>query len=400
MEIRTVRPLRFWAVVCALGIAGITGCSGGGHNGNAIPPDTGWVRKTLPRAPAFTVVATGLENPRGIEFGPDRRLYVAEGGLGGSRSTVRQCRQVPGPIGPYRGGFTGRISAVNVTTGVRTTIVRNLPSNQTASGSGGFVSGVADVAFLHRTLYALIAGAGCSHGLAGTFNSIDRISPGGIATPIVNLSKFLKTHPVAHPNPPDFEPDGTWYSFVPVGYALYAVEPNHGEVDVVRPNGSISRLVDVSATQGHIVPTALAFDRFGWTGNGVRRGQFLLGNLNTFDPGAQGHARLFRLTRQGQLTEITSGLTAVTGVAVHYGRIYALESFTGFYAPAPPVAHTGMVVQLARDGSWRAIVGGLSFPTAMTFGDRNTLYISNKGFGQPTNTSGEIVKVQIPDTGD
>jgi hypothetical protein len=36
----------------------------------------------------------------------------------------------------------------------------------------------------------------------------------------------------------------------------------------------------------------------------------------------------------------------------------------------------------------------------MTFGEGNTLYISNKGFGQPTNTSGEIVKVQIPDTGD
>jgi hypothetical protein len=56
-------------------------------------------------------------------------------------------------------------------------------------------------------------------------------------------------------------------------------------------------------------------------------------------------------------------------------------------------------VRLARDGSWRTIVRGLSFPTAMTF-NGNTLYISNKGFGQPTNTSGEIVKVQVPDTGD
>jgi len=32
----------------------------------------------------------------------------------------------------------------------------------------------------------------------------------------------------------------------------------------------------------------------------------------------------------------------------------------------------------------------------MTFGDDNTLYISNKGYGQSTNTSGEIVKVQVP----
>ena len=158
-------------------------------------------------------------------------------------------------------------------------------------------------------------------------------------------------------------------------------------MDVVRPDGSVSRLVDVSATQGHIVPTSIT----------TFFGQFLFGNLNTFDPGSQGNAGIYLLTRWGQVLQIASGLTAVTGVTVHHGRIYALETFTGFFAPAPPVANTGTVVRLEADGAWRKIVGGLSFPTAMTFGDRNILYISNKGFGQPTNTSGEIVKVQIPD---
>ncbi|HEY1680215.1 MAG TPA: ScyD/ScyE family protein [Candidatus Tumulicola sp.] len=373
--------------------------TGAAHNVIA-PLDNDWGGTTLSPAVKPTVVAANLENPRGIEFGPDGRLYVAEGGLGGSHSTVGQCRQVPAPTGPYLGGFTGRVSAINVMTGARTTIARNLPSNQTAAATGGFVSGVADVTFVHGTLYALISGAGCSHGLAGTFNSIDSISPSGTAIPIVNLSKFLKTHPVAHPDPDDFEPDGTWFSFVAVGHALYAVEPNHGEVDIVRPNGSINRLVDVSATQGHIVPTALAFVSSGFSGDGVKRGQFVLGNLNTFVPGSQRHAKVFRLTMHGQLDKLASGLTAVTGVAVHRGQIYALESFTGFYAPAPPVAHTGKVVRLARDGSWRTIVSGLSFPTAMTFGDGNTLYISNQGFGQPTNTSGEIVKVRVPDIRD
>ena len=344
--------------------------------------------KTPPPVVTPTVVTTGLENPRGIKFGPDRRLYVAEGGLGGPRFTVAsQCAQVPAPVGPYHGGFTGRLSAVNVTTGMRTTIVDKLPS----SVGGGFASSVADVAFLHGTLYALIVGAGCSHGLAGTFNSIDRISTSGIATPIANLSQFLMTHPVAHPEPDDFEPDGSWYSLKAAGNALYAVEPNHGEVDEIRPDGNISRVVDVSATQGHIVPTALTtvFGQFG-----------VLGNLNRFDPGSQGKAKIFLVTRSGQLFPIASGLTAVTGVAVHRGRIYALESFTGFFAPAPTVANTGTVVRLGLDGSWQKIVGGLSFPTAMTFGDSNMLYISNKGFGQPTNTSGEIVKVQIPDSDD
>jgi hypothetical protein len=367
-----------------LGSLSLASCGGGG----GAPPMTPLARPLFSSPEAkVAVVATGLENPRGIAFGPDGRLYVAEGGLGGPRSTVGQCKQVPAPVGPYLGGFTGRISAVDVTTGARTTIARHLPSSQTASTGGGFVSGVADVTFSHGTLYALIAGAGCSHGLAGTFNSIDRIGRGGGATPIANLSRFIKKHPVANPDPNDFEPDGTWYSFVPVGDSLYAVEPNHGEVDVVKSDGRISRLVDVSATQGHIVPTALAFSK----------GQFVLGNLNTFVSGTQGHAEVFHLTMQGDLSEITSGLTAVTGVAVHDKQIYAMEAFTGFYAPTPDDAHSGKVVRLAKDGSWRTIVRRLSFPTAMTF-HGNTLYISNAGFGQPNNTSGEIVKVEVPDS--
>ena len=58
--------------------------------------------------------------------------------------------------------------------------------------------------------------------------------------------------------PADFEPDGTWYSMIAVRDDLYAVEPNHGELVKITTNGKVSRVVDVSASQGHVVPTAMA----------------------------------------------------------------------------------------------------------------------------------------------
>src|SRR5262250_2690978 len=95
-----------------------------------------------------SVFATGLNNPRGLKFGPDGNLYVAEGGVGGSDSTVGQCEQVVPPVGPYTGSpVGGRIAKIDAT-GVRTTVVDTLPSSQTSPNLGSLVSGVADVAFI------------------------------------------------------------------------------------------------------------------------------------------------------------------------------------------------------------------------------------------------------------
>ena len=327
-----------------------------------------------------TVFAVGLENPRGLTFGPDGNLYVAEGGMGGTMTTTEaQCDQVVPPVGPYSGGFTARISKIDAL-GHVTTVIDGLPSDLTGPAVGSTNSGVADVQFIGNTLYALTAGAGCSHGLFGTTNGIYKVNQAAKTwTEIADLSAFQMAHPVAHPNPPDFEPDGTWFSMVAVRGELYAVEPNHGELDVVSPNGNIRRIADISATQGHIVPTAVAY-----------HGNFYVGNLNVF-PIVDGSSKILKITPSGQVKTVVTGLTTVLGVAFDSkNRMYILENTTGA-GNVNPTPGTGKVLRVTATGL-QTIVTGLSLPTAMTFGPDGALYISNFGFGPPM---GEIVRATV-----
>jgi hypothetical protein len=98
-------------------------------------------------ADGVSVFATGFNNPRGLKFGPDGYLYVAEAGLGGTNSTIGQCQQVPPHPGPYTGGRTARISNVDPK-GQRTTVADHLPSAGTGSGGNNNAEGVSDIAFI------------------------------------------------------------------------------------------------------------------------------------------------------------------------------------------------------------------------------------------------------------
>jgi hypothetical protein len=329
----------------------------------------------------FTVIASGLEGPRGLTFAPGGGLYVAEAGLGGTSPSTGQ--QVPPPVGPYTGGPTARISRIDPAhNNTRTTVAAGLPS---AKNSLGDFSGVADVTFFQGTLYSLETGGGPSHGNPNTLNGIYRINPDGTFQLVADLSAFERTHPVQNPDPSDFELDGNFYSMVQVGGALYVTAPNHQEILRVNPtDGTVSRVIDLSvffnpAKHNWAGPTGLAF----------QDGLFYVGTLGEFPihPGTQS---ALKIKPNGLLGPGVSGLTAVVAVAFHDGQLYALETST---AAGFPTAGTGKVVRVTAAGTVEDVATGLSFPTAMAFGPDGALFVSNDGYGAPT---GEVVRIGLP----
>jgi hypothetical protein len=360
--------------VVALVGPGASAQASGGHGHGGQPPP-----------PVVSTFASGFNNPRGLTFGPDGDLYVAEGGLGGANSTVGQCPQAAGAGSPYTGStddpvLGSRISKVDPN-GHVSTVVDALPSSQTAPALGSLVSGVTSVAFIGHHLYGLLGGAGCSHGVPTVPNGVFKVHRDGGWSLIANLSAFIQANPVANPDTEDFEPDGTWYSMISIDGALYPMDSNHGELDRVTPDGSISRVIDISAVVGHVVPTALAFGR-----------HLLISNLGVFDPtDASGDEHVYKLDRHGTLEDVATGVEKVLGLAFRGRHLYALETSTTAGLPTPG---TGAIVRVRRHGPPETVVSGLTFPTGMTVGPDGAFYVSEQGFGFPAG-AGSVLRITL-----
>jgi glucose/arabinose dehydrogenase len=350
--------------------------------------------------PTPFVLASGLEGPRGLRFGPDGFLYVAEAGTGGTNSTIGQCPQVPGPPGgpgPDTGGLTARISKISPS-GKVSTVASGFPSVTIGPGGANGTIGVADVVFLDGELYAVVGGGGCSHGNPHNSSGIAKVNlKDGSWQLIADIGAWLKTHPSKYESADDFEPDGTLYSAIANNGRLLTVEPNHGQVISVTKTGEITQLIDISASEGHIVPTAIA--AHDWA--------LFVGNLNLFPIDPQ-WARILTIsaldtddfsylppglqpTRGFRIVSSKAGFTTV--VAVDFGPdglLYVLElsDAAGF-----PTVGAGKVVRVKRSGDIEEIVTGLSVPTGMTFGPDGRLYVSN--FGAAPAGAGQILRFDI-----
>ena len=330
----------------------------------------------------MTFVAGGLTNGRSFTWDSNGVLYVATAGVGGDNAGTIEAPVVQ-TVGKLMGGKTATV--VRIANGCPVTVASGLASTR---DEGGVTVGAAAVAFLNGELYVLIAGGGEVHGNPDMPNGVYRIEDDGSATMVANISEFVANNPVEGNLPRDYSPEGDPYAMVADEAAgvFWVDEANSGQLLRISLDGTVTRAVDFS--EGDPVPTALALAPDG----GVYVG-FLTGV-----PFTDGTSKVVHVAADGTVTDVWTGLTMLTAIAVGPdGSLYGLSFSTGNKTEAPFfVPGTGKVVHQTGPDTSEELATHLLMPNYMAFGPDGGLYIGFPGIGA---TNGEGVILRMDATG-
>jgi len=334
--------------------------------------------------PSVTTYATGLTNPRGLAFGPDGNLYVAEAGTGGGQTPADIDPGCPVNVNiysPYTAGYSGRVTRV-LANGTKQTVAVNLPSMTDAYG-GSY--GPTDVAFIGDQLYVLIEMGGCSHALPDDLPAILRVNPDGSTTNVANLNAWHAANPPnfikdTDPATTDQEPGGVFHSMIAHGKYLYVVETNRGFLLRVDPkSGIIETLYDMSVDNQEHNPIVM-----------TRRGnQFHVGTFG--EDGGPAELAVFDKYFSGYSLPFQSR-DPIVGLAWRGNRLYGVEIFP--YDNQWTTDNANLVTFDPRTGERKVVLAGFaSLPNGLVAGPDGALYTSNWGISYTGGGDGSILRI-------
>lgn len=315
------------------------------------------------------VIASGLDNPRGLAFGPDGALYVAEAGTYNPGGPV-----APGGEGDAASGSTSAVTRISG--GSQSRVLSGLPSF--AGVGGDSASGAQDVAFANGVGYVIV-GLGANPAVRGNQLASDPAAAGlaslysfsgSSLTKIADLGSYEQAV-----NPTGDQIDSNPYHLTVGPDGLLVTDAGGNSLLNVAADGSISTVATFPAVGGSdAVPTGVSVGP---------DGAFYVGQLTGF-PFTPGSADIFRIDPlTGAVSTYATGLTNVTDIAWGQdGSLYALQ----FTDAGLLAGGTGSIQKLNADGSLSTIYAGLVAPTGLAIGGNGNFYVSSfsasPGIGQ------------------
>ncbi len=348
------------------------------------------------------VVASGLDNPRGLDFGPWGPLYVAEAGRGGEGP----CIETP-ESGIQCVGASGAIT--KIWHGGQRRVLEGLPSIA-AQGSpetpenpevlaGSDALGPNDISFSGFRAYFPV-GLGGEPALRDDqlgelgpeFGQLYKASPYRGVRAVADLAAFEAAE----------DPDGVELNSNPVSVLArhghqYVVDAGANDLLKVGPTGGIrtlavfpQRLIDPAPIPD--LPNPFPMDA---VPTAVVQGpdhDLYVSQLTGF-PFPVGAANIYRVDKRGGEPEVyASGFTNVTDLAFdRHGNLYVVEIATNGILSGDP---TGALKRIARDGTVSEDLanGELVAPYGVTVSRKGHVYVSTHSTEPGT---GEVVRVDV-----
>jgi hypothetical protein len=352
---------------------------------------------TTAAAATWQVVVSGLDNPRGLAFGPEGGLYIAQAGRGGDGP----CG--PGPEGTRCYGESGTISRYDPKTGNVTDVVTGLPSLATEEGQM-FAIGPNDLSLHGRGNLLFTIGFGGDPGTRqATFGPngaklarLGRATPDGKWKLLEDLGQSEADH-----NPAGDEVDSNPYGILAVPGGQIVADAGANALLQVRASGAISalatfanRMVDAPPFLGLPPGTQIPMDAVPTSVALGPDGNYYVGQLTGF-PFPVGAANIYRVPAGGGApTVVASGFTHI--VDLTFGpddSLYVVEiAKNGLLAAFNGDDWTGALIRIAPDGTRTELVpGALTAPGGVAVGRDGALYVTNNSIFSST---GEVIRIR------